>query len=1223
MESGKELKLVGIGASAGGLQAIRSFFNHIPNDTGLAFVVVQHLSRDFKSMMSELLDRHTQMPRIVVEQDIPLQPNHIYLISQNKNIKVEDSILKMVEREPGHALNLPIDLFFHSLGKDFQDKSIGVILSGTGTDGSRGIRTIKEAGGLVFVQSPESAEFDGMPNAALAMGLADNVLPADQIADEIVSIIRKTRGGRRTLINFSKPEDISTFQKILVLIEKETQVDFREYRRSTLMRRLEKRMYLNHIHNLLEFYQYLLEHKEEIDILYKEFLIGVTKFFRNKDAFKVIQNKIIPELFEQKSAVEPIRIWSVGCSTGEEAYSLAMLLSEYIGSKQLKHGFKIFATDLDKRSIRKGSSGIYSDNIVADVPTEYLEKYFIKKGQEFFIKKSIRDKIVFTTHDALRDPPFTNIDMVSCRNMMIYLNNNLQKNLMIHFQFALNHMGFLFLGPSETLGSSKVDFDVISSKWNVFRKITKEKPLLTSKKKRLAIQPIRIENYPKPTANTARLFQNLENTFAKRMAEKYAPRTLFINRNYNIIYINGDFSELLKFPRAYVTMNLLKLVEGDSLLFKTGVRKVLESNQPQHYKNIRYKGREKFFDLNIGFQKLETDDLTEPLISIEFHINGEVRQAALEGEGMTIERYHDDRIRTLEYELRKVQKEKLGLIEQVESANEELQSSNEELLAANEELQSTNEELQSVNEELYTVNTELQTKVDELITFNNDINNLLESTQIGTIFLDRELKIRKFTPALHETFQLEKSDIGRSITNFTNSFDDKEMYEEIKDVVENGKMKEREIQDRDSNQYLMRILPYQKGNGITDGVIITFVNINELKNIQADLLESADSFQAIVENSGDFIAKADLSGKIIYLNQSRERTTNEIVGESLTKFLLPEYQENYENVIRKIVKEGAKYESFVAAVHQPSGNRLWLTVSALPIKVHEQIKFILLIGRDITALKESEENLKETSQTLELEAIERNKELELANLELQEVNTYLDSFVHGAAHDLRSPVMQMKGMISLFPKINSIEKKEAIIKQFSEGVSHLENTLNGLIDLVEFQKNTEQITTEIDLIEVFEEVHGQLSHEIKEVNATIKTNFVKRPKIRYIPAYIKSIFYNLLSNSIKYRSYDRPLEITVSITKKEVYTLISISDNGIGIDMERYGHFLFKPFKRLTLERKGTGIGLSIINNVVRKNGGRIEVNSKINKGATFAVYLVPYSKSRKVKKLQHEKSKV
>ncbi|MEM8907158.1 MAG: PAS domain-containing protein, partial [Bacteroidota bacterium] len=595
-----------------------------------------------------------------------------------------------------------------------------------------------------------------------------------------------------------------------------------------------------------------------------------------------------------------------------------------------------------------------------------------------------------------------------------------------------------------------------------------------------------------------------------------------------------------------------------------------------------------------------------------FFIQGEKKLDELKEKGIDFEAYQDERLETLQFELKKSRREKLLLIEQVETANEELQSSNEELIAANEELQSTNEELQSVNEELYTVNTELQSKINELTISSNDISNLLESTEIGTIFLDNNLGIRKFTPALREQFNLEEADIGRSITNFTNSFQDQTIYEQIKEVLATQKLTEREIQDTVGNQYLMRILPYRKSSGETDGVTITFININELKKSQADHKESAQSYQAIFENSNDIIMSIGLDGivKSINLASFGEIEKAKVLGQEAQNLLSEEFRQIFKLAFQQIAEEKKLYQNIEVATPLSAKKRLWYSMTLTPIIVGKEIKHIIAISRDISKHKERELDLKKISLDLQEEVMQRNRALERANEELQEINSYLDSFVHGAAHDLRSPVMQMKGMINLFPKIKSIKEKDAIVQQFADGVYHLENTINGLIEMIEFQKNTDLIATEIDLIQAFEEVKNQLSHEIKAVNAKIETTFIQQPKIRYVKAYITSIFYNLLSNAIKYRSFDRPLEIQLTITKKEVYTLISISDNGIGIDLERYGHFLFKPFKRLTLERKGTGIGLSIINNVVRKNGGRIEVKSKMSKGATFSVYLVPYQKT-------------
>jgi len=818
-------------------------------------------------------------------------------------------------------------------------------------------------------------------------------------------------------------------------------------------------------------------------------------------------------------------------------------------------------------------------------------------------------------HDALSAPPFINIDMVTCRNMMIYFNPSIQKNLLINFQFSLNYLGFLFLGPSESLGSAKDAFSVINKKWNIFKKIIEQKPLPLSREQTVKFLYRSSNNLPPSSANTTSHRSNTyqENLFVRAMAERHAPRSLFINEKFQIVYINGAFDELLKFPRTFAQMNLLDLIEGDKLLFKTGTRKSLQSTEPSFYKDIILKNKGKAFKLDIRFQQFQDDQTDETLVWIEFFLKNESKGKVENNQEIGYEDYHKERLVTLEHELKEVSREKQSLVEQVETANEELQSSNEELLAANEELQSTNEELQSVNEELYTVNTELQAKVNELITSNNDINNLLESTEIGTIFLDKSLKIRKFTPALREQFELERSDIGRSITNFTNSFKDANIYQEIEEVLNDDKLVEREILDQAGNIYLMRILTYRTSTGEVDGVIITFVNINELKKAQLKYEQSAQSYSAIVENSKDLVMSIDKDGAILEINFDKflDLEESKTIGTHVRDFMLPEFRQLFDFAFDQIVNQQKRYQNIEVAVSFSKPKKRWLNMTLTPIIINNEIKHIIATNRDISKYKEMERELKKLSFELEKEVMNRNRELVYTNKELEEINGYLDSFVHGAAHDLRSPVMQMKGMISFFPKIKSMEKKEEMISEFSESVHHMENTINGLIEMIEFQKNTDLLVNEVDLVQVFNEVQQQLSSELEAINASIVTAFIQKPQIRYTRAYITSIFYNLLSNSIKYRSYNRPLEIKVNITKKEIYTVISVTDNGIGIDLERYGHFLFKPFKRLTVERNGTGIGLSIINSVVKKNGGKIEVKSNINKGATFSVYLVSYPDSK------------
>lgn len=957
----KDLTIVGIGASAGGLEALKEFFTHIPDDTGLAFVVVQHLSPDFKSLMDELLAKHTKMPIKVIEENVQVQPNHIYLISHSNNIIIKDGIIRQVERKPTTVLNLPIDEFFHSLGIDKKDKSIGIILSGTGTDGSRGVRTIKEEGGMVMVQDPDTAKFNGMPLAAISIGLSDSVLNPKGLAQELARIasaehdvsgmLDENNDGYRALLD-----------KILQRVTTIAGVNFLEYRRATLIRRLEKRMFVKNIHSLYEYYMYLLKNEEETQMLFKEFLIGVTRFFRDKEAFAILNDIVIPSIFRNKSKEEVIRIWVTGSSTGEEAYSIGMLMEEHIEANNLQHQYKIFATDVDKRAIQHASEGIYLDNIVADVGQERMERFFrSQKGNKFQINKEIRQRIVFAVHDALQDPPFINTDLISCRNMLIYLKSTIQQTLISNFQFALNQGGYLFLGPSESIGDLKKAFAPVSQKWNIYQNVLRDKMLpITRKRNTRQSQPEskrRTYNRVDKEETSIKVvdYKLYDEYFSRLLIQKHAPRCLFVNTELEILYINGNFEEILFFPQAVVKWNLSRMLAKEEVsLIQEGMRKVNDTEQAVQYRDVLFTKNEESLRLDLSIEKFYTREINETFYLIQFIIKGSSDKIENDVELIDLNKYKDERLKTLEFELWESKRERQNLIEQLETTNEELQSSNEELLAANEELQSTNEELQSVNEELYTVNTELQSKIDELTLANNDINNLLKSTEIGTIFLDSEMNIRKFTPTIQKQFDFRDSDIGRPITSFTNNFADDALYDDIKRVMENPDVNtiEREILDRKNNTYLLRILPYRtEKHKYVHGVVITFIDLNSVNRATSSSKRQAEQYRSIFENSNDLIALIDTSGIIKSINHSIDGYEKEdLLGKRIQNYAKGKGQEFEEYI--NAVAAGEKIEHFeIELLTKSKGEQIWLDVNITPITTDQKINMLTIIARDITHRK--------------------------------------------------------------------------------------------------------------------------------------------------------------------------------------------------------------------------------------------------------------------------------
>ena len=848
-----DLYVVGIGASAGGLDAIQQLFDSIPNNTGLSFVVVQHLSPDFKSLMPELLAKHTKMKIYTAEDKQEIKPDCIYLNQRNKNLHIKGNKLYLLDKGPKHNLNLPIDIFFHTLGEEYKDKSIGVILSGTGSDGSRGIKTIKEAGGTIIVQDPSSAQFDGMPNTAIATNLVDFILAPEKMSEVLAKI-----PGQRLLLDTdnekTKSNDV-VFYNILEEIHKSSGIDFRQYKRNTLLRRLEKRMNINNIEQLYDYLTYLKSNSEEKETLKQDFLIGVTSFFRDIEAFESLNTKVIPELFKNKSDKEPIRVWAAGCSTGEEVFSIAILIDDYIRANKINVDFKIFATDVDSNALNSAGLGNFHINISNELEKYHLENYFVKIGDKIQIIKRIREKIVFSNHNILKDPPFIRMDLITCRNMLIYLENKVQRKVLLNFQFALNKFGYLFLGNSESLGEISKFFKVVDNKWKIFQNIsdTKQIPTQANPEDKISTLSYKspIRGIPQPEY---RYKENPEAIFQKYLSNRFSPSSIFVDKDYNIIYLKGDVSERLRHTDGMFITNLLKMVSPElAAVLRNGVRRVEAEKKDILIKDIVLdkQGEKNMFDLT--FHKPTNLDELNHIYLIHFSDERALPDDYQVVKNIPLDEISKQRLEDLENELKSTKTELQNVVEELETSNEELQSSNEELMASNEELQSTNEELQSVNEELYTVNSELQEKNKELQLLNNDVTNLLDSTDIGTLFLDTDFRIRKFTPPLIRHFKLHDSDIGRPISSFASTFNEATRQSIIRDsklALDKLTTIEKEISDVEGNHFIKRISPFITADKKIEGVVITFVDISELKEKEKDIVEANQRFEIASEATG-------------------------------------------------------------------------------------------------------------------------------------------------------------------------------------------------------------------------------------------------------------------------------------------------------------------------------------------------------------------------------------
>jgi len=879
MSSNKDFYVVGIGASAGGLEAIEAFFSKVPTDSGLAYVIIQHLSPDYKSLMPEILLKRTSLPVHTAEDGMKVEPNNVYLIPRKMNMKIFHSKLHLTEKNNLHVLNLPIDIFFHSLAEDFEDKAIAVILSGTGSDGSRGIRVVKENGGIIIVQDPDSSKFDGMPKSAITTGTVDFILPPQDIPQKIISYVKHPYiQDKDKNSEYSKVSE-DYLSKIILLLKENFGLDFTYYKDTTISRRIERRLSINQIENLKDYLEYLFSSKNEQKTLYKELLIGVTKFFRDTEAFQIVESEAIPAIFLNKQPRDEIRIWITPCSTGEEAYSVAILFKEYMLENNLNNDIKIFATDVDKTAIDYASSGIYNASITADVSIERLNRFFSQVGDSYRINDEIREMIVFATHNVIKDPPFNKIDFLSCRNLLIYFQTALQQKVLSLFNFALNKDGWLFLGSSESIGEMEHYYDTINMKWKFYKSKRNAKlptDLLNQKFPTGLVNPLL--QLRKPVYTLKSSLTDLVSIFTEKILEDNAPETVIVNENYEIVNSFGDPNKYLIFPKTKKISEgfeyiITKMVPSNlKLTFSIAISKAIKSQQEVIHHNVKFQKNEtEFLVVDLKFVPLLNNELSSKFVIIYFLEKEVTISTNLEIKSFDdVDQQAQQRIYDLENELKHTKENLQASIEELETTNEELQSTNEELISANEELQSTNEELQSVNEELYTVNTEFQAKNHDLLVMNNDMENLLMNSEIRIIFLDLDLKIRKFTENISEIFNLKKNDQGRPLSDITHNIHNTNLLEKAQTILKDHSTVQKMVKAKEK-WYQMKLLPYLTQKGYMDGVVISFIDVSDFYHAQEELKISEEKFRLLFEFLPVGITIADKSGKIISSNKTAEK----------------------------------------------------------------------------------------------------------------------------------------------------------------------------------------------------------------------------------------------------------------------------------------------------------------------------------------------------------------
>ncbi len=923
--------IVGIGASAGGLAAFEAFFSGMPanTDPGMAFVLVQHLAPDHKSILVDLVRRYTRMQVFEVEDGMVVQPNCTYIIPPNRDMAFLNGTLQLLEPASPRGQRLPIDYFFRSLAQDRHERAIGIVLSGTGSDGTLGVRAIKGEGGMVMAQNPESTEFDGMPRSAIATGLVDFELPAAEMPAQLIAYSVHAYGKPRQPATVPAAKTESALKKIFIVLRAQTGHDFSQYKPSTVDRRIERRMAVHQIDSLDGYVKYLQQTPTEVEALFRDLLIGVTNFFRDPEAFQALEEEIIPKLFARKPAGAVVRVWSPGCSTGEEAYSIAILLQERLEALKQNYTIQVFATDIDSQAIATARLGRYPASIAVDLSPQRLARFFTAEpdGNAYRIHKGIRDLLVFSEQNVIKDPPFSKLDLISCRNLLIYMDGKLQKKLIPLFHYALNPGGFLFLGTSESVGEYADLFTVLDRKSKLYQR---EEDLHGVQRAALGrvLPPITVKDaaLPRGTATTAGPGKlSLRELTEQAILQQVGSVGALVNSQGDILYLHGRTGMYLEpVPGETGISNILKMArEGLRRDLTTTLRKTAGTNESVRALNLRVKTNGHFTTVNLTIRPVAAGPAAPtgsslylvmleealPVDPKQAHQAGLSTSAGADGTDTSTKlsagEGADVPIAALKQELRAKEEYLQSTIEELETSSEELKSSNEEMQSVNEELQSTNEELetskeelQSVNEELATVNAELQTKVVDLSRANNDMNNLLAGTGIGTVFVDHQLHILRFTPAASQIINLILSDVGRPVGHILpNLVGYDRLVADTQAVLDTLAPKAVDVQTKDGKWYTLRIQPYRTLDNVIEGAVISFVDISETVQTREALRKANELLRlaVVVRDARDAITVQDLDGRILAWNPGAAR----MYGWSETEALLMNVRDRIPEALRK------------------------------------------------------------------------------------------------------------------------------------------------------------------------------------------------------------------------------------------------------------------------------------------------------------------------------------
>jgi two-component system, chemotaxis family, CheB/CheR fusion protein len=1218
--------VVGMGASAGGIQALINFFEHAPVDMDMAFVVIMHLSAEHMSRADEVLQRVTDMPVRQVTDGIEIEKNHIYINAPGKHMEMVDGVLRAVDRNDPAGTPRTIDHFFATLAQVHGTRSIGIVLSGSGSDGAAGLSRIKEVGGITVAQKPEDAEFAEMPQHAITTRQVDFVLPAAEMPEKLLELWSNAKNIHLPLEDTGGPAEKETvpsagsaersLSDVLMQLRVRTGHDFRHYKRATILRRIERRMQVNGLRDIGAYREFLRANPEETTSLLADMLIGVTQFFRDREAFEALKREVVPAMIDASKGDFQMRVWVPGCSTGEEAYSIAILLAQAREMSGYETSFQIFATDIDEPAIAQARTGSYLGSIAADIAPDVLRRYFKQEGGRYQIVKPVRERILFAAHSLLRDPPFSHLDLISCRNVLIYLDRAVQRQVLELFHFALRGGGYLFLGTAESADTADDLFTIVDKKSRIYRartvlnrakppvafpslgptNVTPREELVT------ALVPTSVAAGPETPERRSFSFAALH----QRVLEEYAPPSVVVDRDSNIVHLSANAGRFLRHGGGELSSNIMALVLPELRLdLRTTLFRAHQTGGSVEARRVKLTQNGRFVWVNMTVRPFHDSGVNADFFLVLFD---EV-QDHMADEGLPEDKGQDPLLMQLERELQHTRDQLATTIEQHETtveelkaSNEELQAINEELRSATEELESSKEELQSVNEELTTVNTELQARVEDTAKANDDLQNIIASTEIATVFVDKQIRVKRFTTNATRVFKLIDVDIGRSLFDITHSLLYSSLADDVKQAFETLKLIEREVESSDGRWYLMRLLPYRTADDRIDGAVLTLIDITARHLAEESARIGEERLRLVAQSTNDYaIIVQDPNGVIVSWNSGAERifgfAEKEVLGKNIAIIYSPSDREAGVPALERDIaaREGRADDERWHVTRDE--RRVYCSGVVTPISDPSFTGFAK-IARDLTDRKQREDANRDA---LAREHAERQRQ--------SASNQLKEDFMAMLAHELKHPLNLIGMKVEILPRLpqtRGIEVVQETAEAIRRAVRSQAQIIDDLQDLSRVRTGKLSLSiAPVDVAAVLGRIVDVCEADALQRGIALELSKVDEPVFAFAdPVRCEQIVWNLVTNALKFT--ERGGRVDLSIAREGAMVRVDVEDTGQGIEPAVLSS-IFDMYRQGTRNptSTGLGIGLALAKQLTEMHGGKIEARSEgLGRGATLSVWL-------------------